>query len=182
MSITFPGESAEYRAAHDRLLDTEVELRRAMEAVAAARREPPPGGPVPEDYVFRGMGVDGDLADLRLSELFAPGKDSLVIYSFMFPAIPATSGRGRRLANRRCFRSRRAPARCALRCSTSSTARPSMLASASTRDRGEVTANAHPRFRERARLAAAAAFVLGPPALTTGITTARPRRSPRCPC
>jgi len=85
MSITFPGESAEYRAARDRLLDQEVELRRAMEAVAAARRELPPGGPVPEDYVFRGVGPDGAHSDVRLSKLFAPGKDSLVIYSFMFP-------------------------------------------------------------------------------------------------
>jgi predicted dithiol-disulfide oxidoreductase (DUF899 family) len=37
---------------------------------------------------------------VRLSELFAPGKDSLVIYSFMFPRDPATSGRGRRPARR----------------------------------------------------------------------------------
>ena len=54
MSITFPGESAEYRAARDRLLEQEIELRRATEAVAAARRELPPGGVVPEDYVFHG--------------------------------------------------------------------------------------------------------------------------------
>ncbi|MEX2253477.1 MAG: DUF899 family protein [Thermoleophilaceae bacterium] len=85
MSTTFPGESAEYRAARDRLLEQEVELRRATEAVAAARRELPPGGVVPEDYVFRGRGPDGAPADVRLSELFAPGKDSLAIYSFMFP-------------------------------------------------------------------------------------------------
>ena len=43
MSTTFPGESAEYRAARDRLLEQEIELRRAMEAVAARRRELPPG-------------------------------------------------------------------------------------------------------------------------------------------
>jgi predicted dithiol-disulfide oxidoreductase (DUF899 family) len=85
MSLTFPGESAEYRAARDRLLAREIELRRAMEAVAAARRELPPGGVVPEDYVFQGAGADGSPTDVRLSELFAPGKDSLVIYSFMFP-------------------------------------------------------------------------------------------------
>src|SRR5207237_450351 len=42
--IRFPGESAEYRAARDRLLEQEIELRRATEAVAAARRELPPGG------------------------------------------------------------------------------------------------------------------------------------------
>ena len=52
MSVRFPGESADYRAARDRLLEQEVELRRAMEGVAAARRALPPGGPVLEDYVF----------------------------------------------------------------------------------------------------------------------------------
>ena len=88
MGITFPGESGEYRAARDRLLEREVELRRAMEAVAAARRELPPGGVVPEDYVFQGAETDGSATDVRLSELFAPGKDSLVIYSFMFPRDP----------------------------------------------------------------------------------------------
>jgi predicted dithiol-disulfide oxidoreductase (DUF899 family) len=88
MSSTFPGESAAYRAARDRLLEQEVELRRAMEAVAAARRELPPGGVVPEDYVFQGRGEGDATADVRLSELFAPGKDSLVIYSFMFPRDP----------------------------------------------------------------------------------------------
>jgi predicted dithiol-disulfide oxidoreductase (DUF899 family) len=88
MRIAFPGESAEYRAARDRLLEREIELRRATEAVAAARRELPPGGAVPEDYVFQGKGADGAPTDVRLSELFAPGKDSLLIYSFMFPRDP----------------------------------------------------------------------------------------------
>jgi predicted dithiol-disulfide oxidoreductase (DUF899 family) len=55
MSITFPGESAHYRAARDRLLKQEIELRRATEAVAAARRELPPGGVAPQDYVFQGQ-------------------------------------------------------------------------------------------------------------------------------
>jgi predicted dithiol-disulfide oxidoreductase (DUF899 family) len=81
MAISFPGETADYRAARDRLLKREIELRRAMEDVAVARRELPPGGAVPEDYVFQGR--DGDV---RLSEVFtAPASDSLVIYSFMFP-------------------------------------------------------------------------------------------------
>jgi predicted dithiol-disulfide oxidoreductase (DUF899 family) len=88
MSITFPGESSAYRAARDRLLGQEIELRRAMEAVAAARRALPPGGPVPEDYVFEGRGADGAPTDVRLSELFAPGRDTLAIYSFMFPRDP----------------------------------------------------------------------------------------------
>jgi predicted dithiol-disulfide oxidoreductase (DUF899 family) len=88
MRTTFPGESAEYRAARDRLLKQEIELRRATEAVAAARRNLPPGGVVPEDYVFQGAGMDGTPIDVRLSELFAPRKDSLLIYSFMFPRDP----------------------------------------------------------------------------------------------
>jgi predicted dithiol-disulfide oxidoreductase (DUF899 family) len=89
MNVTFPGESAEYRAARERLLEREIELRREMEAVAAARRELPPGGVVPADYVFQGAGADGSPTDVRLSEMFAPGRDSLVIYSFMFPRDPS---------------------------------------------------------------------------------------------
>jgi predicted dithiol-disulfide oxidoreductase (DUF899 family) len=85
MSVTFPGESAEYRAARERLLGQEIELRRAMEAVAAARRKLPPGGVVPEDYLFQGVGPEGAPTDVRLSQLFEPGRDSLVLYSFMFP-------------------------------------------------------------------------------------------------
>jgi predicted dithiol-disulfide oxidoreductase (DUF899 family) len=89
MSVTFPGESAKYRAARDRLLAQEIELRRATEAVAAARRELPSGGVVPHDYVFQGAGADGAPTDVKLSELFQPGRDSLVIYSFMFPRDPS---------------------------------------------------------------------------------------------
>ncbi|HKH25887.1 MAG TPA: DUF899 family protein [Acidimicrobiia bacterium] len=81
----FPGESAEYRAARDRLIEQEIELRRASESVAAALRALPPGGVVSEDYVFRGRGPDGAPTDVRLSELFAPDRDSLAIYSMMFP-------------------------------------------------------------------------------------------------
>ena len=91
MNITFPGESADYRAARDRLLEQEIELRRAMEAVATSRRALPPGGPVPEDYVFQGAGADGAPTSVKLSELFEPGKNSLVIYSFMFPRDPDDS-------------------------------------------------------------------------------------------
>src|SRR5918994_7959 len=89
MGITFPGESQEYRTARDRLLEQEIELRRAMEAVAVMRRDLPPGGTVPEDYVFRGARANGSPTAVRLSELFASGKDSLAIYSFMFPRDPS---------------------------------------------------------------------------------------------
>ena len=88
MRTTYPGESAAYRAARARLLEQEIALRRNMEAVAAARRALPPGGPVPVDYVFQGEASDGSTTDVRLSELFAPGHDSLVIYHFMFPRDP----------------------------------------------------------------------------------------------
>jgi predicted dithiol-disulfide oxidoreductase (DUF899 family) len=94
--VRFPGESAEYRAARDRLLAQEVELRRTMEGVAAAIRELPPGGVVPEDYVFQGSGADGGPTDVRLSELFESGKDSLVIYNFMFPRDPGDDRPGPR--------------------------------------------------------------------------------------
>lgn len=79
----FPGETSEYRAARDRLLQSEIALRRQMEAVAAERRALPAGGEVPEDYVFQG--ADGEV---RLSELFGKHR-SLAIYSFMFPRYPA---------------------------------------------------------------------------------------------
>jgi predicted dithiol-disulfide oxidoreductase (DUF899 family) len=88
MGITLPGESHEYRAARDRLLGQEIDLRRAMEALAAARRALPPGGRVEKDYVFQAAGADGTRSDVRLSELFERGKNSLVIYSFMFPRDP----------------------------------------------------------------------------------------------
>lgn len=88
MDVAFPGESDEYRAARNRLLEQEIELRRVMEAVAAARRRLPPGGVVPKNYVFHGQGPDGGPAEVRLSELFDPGKDSLLIYSMMFPRAP----------------------------------------------------------------------------------------------
>jgi len=79
MTGPFPGESAEYRAARDELLAAEIDLRRRTEAVAALRRELPPGGVVPEDYVFAREG-----GEIRFSELFA-GHDTLALYSFMFP-------------------------------------------------------------------------------------------------
>jgi predicted dithiol-disulfide oxidoreductase (DUF899 family) len=85
---SFPGESAQYRAARDRLLEKEIALRRATEAVAVARRALPPGGSVPQDYVFQGLLADGGVGDVRMSELFLPGTDTLAIYSFMFPRDP----------------------------------------------------------------------------------------------
>ena len=76
----FPGESVEYRAARDRLLEAEIALRRQTEAVAGQRRALPPGGAVPEDYVF----AEGEGAGpVRLSELFGE-RPTLLLYSYMF--------------------------------------------------------------------------------------------------
>src|SRR5918998_3683111 len=88
MNVRFPNESSSYRAARAQLLKQEIELRRMMEAGAAARRALPPGGAVPEDYTFQGVRRDGSTGDVRLSELFEPGKPSLAIYNFMFPRYP----------------------------------------------------------------------------------------------
>jgi predicted dithiol-disulfide oxidoreductase (DUF899 family) len=85
MGLHFPNESAAYRAARNQLLAKEIELRRAMEAVAATRRELPPGGLVPQDYVFDGLGSDGGPVKIKLSQLFESDKDSLAVYNFMFP-------------------------------------------------------------------------------------------------
>jgi predicted dithiol-disulfide oxidoreductase (DUF899 family) len=78
-SVRFPGESQSYRSARDQLLEAEVALRRSLEEVAAKRRTLPPGGEVPEDYTF-----DSEKGPVRMSQLFADGKGTLVIYSFMF--------------------------------------------------------------------------------------------------
>jgi predicted dithiol-disulfide oxidoreductase (DUF899 family) len=87
-STRFPCESAEYRAARDRLLREEAALRRHVEEVAALRRALPPGGPVPEDYVFEEGAAELDdvrtVRRVRLSDLFERGKDTLVAYSFMY--------------------------------------------------------------------------------------------------
>lgn len=83
-SVRYPGETARYRAARDRLLRAERDLRRHLEQVAALRRKLPLGSPVTEDYAFEGEGPDGAPRTVKLSELFAPGKDSLIAYSFMY--------------------------------------------------------------------------------------------------
>ena len=88
MSTSFPGESAEYRAARAQLLEQEVELRRMTEAVAAARRALPPGGVVSENYVFDGEGPGGAPTGISLLDLFEHGKDTLFIYNMMFPRAP----------------------------------------------------------------------------------------------
>jgi hypothetical protein len=80
--VRFPSESAEYRRARNRLLASEDALRQLTQQVAAERRALPAGGLTRPDYVFESAADGGEV---RFSELFAPGKDSLVIYNMMFP-------------------------------------------------------------------------------------------------
>jgi predicted dithiol-disulfide oxidoreductase (DUF899 family) len=86
--VRFPGETDAYRAARDRLLKAEMALRQQTEDIAALRRALPIGGNIPVDYSFDDEGdtpVDTDIErQTRLSDLFENGKDSLVIYNFMF--------------------------------------------------------------------------------------------------
>ena len=82
--VRFPGESEGYRNARNELLEAEIELRRNIEAVAAKRRMLPLGGPVPDDYVLAELGEDSKVRTVRLSELFAEGQDTLIIYSYMY--------------------------------------------------------------------------------------------------
>jgi predicted dithiol-disulfide oxidoreductase (DUF899 family) len=75
----FPNESDSYRSARNDLLEAEKDLRRQIESVAVKRRQLPIGGEVREDYEF-----DSAEGPVRLSRLFADGKDTLIIYSFMY--------------------------------------------------------------------------------------------------
>src|ERR1700744_2648255 len=84
-NVHFPGESNEYRRAPNELLEKEAELQQLNEQVAALRRGLPAGGLVGEDDVFESA---GDGSKVKLSELFEPGKNSLVIYNMMFPRWP----------------------------------------------------------------------------------------------
>ncbi len=88
--VRFPGESDAYRAARADLLAAEVDLRRLIEEVAALRRGLPPGGALKEDYLFDEGAADlsdeESITQTRFSELFEAGKNSLVVYSFMYAA------------------------------------------------------------------------------------------------
>lgn len=83
-SERFPGETARYRTARNRLLEAEIELRRNVERVARMRRKLPLGGAAPDDYVFDEQGQNGEIRAVKLSELFRDKLDTLLIYSYMY--------------------------------------------------------------------------------------------------
>ena len=80
----FPNETPAYRKAREKLLKAEIALRRQVEAVAALRRKLPAGGMVAEDFEFDEAADVIGMKKVRLSELFAPGKDTLVLYNYMY--------------------------------------------------------------------------------------------------
>jgi len=81
--LRYPNETREYREARDRLLKDEQELVDKVKALAAKRRQLPRGGQLKQDYVFQ-WANDGKLGEsVKFSELFA-GKNTLLLYSFMF--------------------------------------------------------------------------------------------------
>jgi len=81
--LHYPNESADYRTARNALLDEEIALRAHIEAVAAKRRALPPGGEIPQDYVFERIGKTDMPEKVKMSELFGP-HDTLILYSFMY--------------------------------------------------------------------------------------------------
>jgi predicted dithiol-disulfide oxidoreductase (DUF899 family)/uncharacterized protein YndB with AHSA1/START domain len=90
VTAELPGESIQYRSARNRLLQAEIALKDQRERVAQLRRELPMGRLVETDYVFREGPADihdestASLRKVRLSELFAPGKDSLIVDHLMW--------------------------------------------------------------------------------------------------
>src|ERR1700682_1223848 len=90
--MKFKGESAEYRKLRDQLLEAVVALKDQRERVAILRRQLPMSGVVETDYIFREGPSDirdespANFRDVRLSQLFAPGKDRLIIDHMMWAA------------------------------------------------------------------------------------------------
>lgn len=90
MKVTIKDESAEYRRLRDELLAAEIALKDQTERVAVLRRQLPRGPLVETDYVFHEGPADlsdnspAKFRDVRLSELFAAGKDSLIVDHLMW--------------------------------------------------------------------------------------------------
>ncbi len=88
------GQTPEYRKLRDELLEAETARKDQRERVAALRRTLPFGPVIAEDYLFHEgpaeLTKDADdsndeIREVRMSELFAPGKDSLIVIHTMFP-------------------------------------------------------------------------------------------------
>jgi predicted dithiol-disulfide oxidoreductase (DUF899 family) len=90
MKAMIQGETEQYRKLRDQLLEAEIALKDQVERVAVLRRQLPLGPPVETDYIFREGPADihdespANFREVRLSELFAPGKDSLIVDHMMW--------------------------------------------------------------------------------------------------
>jgi predicted dithiol-disulfide oxidoreductase (DUF899 family) len=88
-----PGESEEYRKLREELLTAEIALKDQIERVAVLRRQLPLGKRMSE-YLFREGPADlsrndpADMFDVRLSDLFTDGHETLLVDHMMFSAGP----------------------------------------------------------------------------------------------
>lgn len=72
-----------YKSRREDLRQAEIALKDQSEKVASMRRELTADTPVPEDYVFTEPTPGGE-REVRLSELFDDGADTLVVFHFMW--------------------------------------------------------------------------------------------------
>ena len=79
----FPGEDDAYRTARNALLEAEFALEEQLSKVAEMRQALPAGGAVRQNYVFDTI-ENGTVRQIRLSELFSPGRKTLFLYSYMY--------------------------------------------------------------------------------------------------
>ena len=91
-----------------------------------------PAEPSTEDYTFQSIGEDGNQVNVRLSDLFAAGKDSLLIYSMMFPRHPTDDRPGPTVGETAKLPPARRPMPFVQASSTSSRAPPSTFRPAPT--------------------------------------------------
>jgi len=80
----FPGDGAAYREARDELLKAELDMRQRLQEIAELRSKLPLGGLLAQDYEFEEFDATGTVRQVKFSDLFAPGKDSLILYNFMY--------------------------------------------------------------------------------------------------
>ena len=92
----FGNETGEFSPSANELIESEINLRRQIEEVAAESHALPIEGKIIEDYVFEEKDEAGITRQIKLSDLFESGKNSLMIYSIRFsdkgkPLYPACS-------------------------------------------------------------------------------------------